>query len=169
MSNPEDAVLAAIDGLELDEVGQIVKWQLEEGMARGEHLLNPRPGYSSIGRPYSEAFPTSADPYSHRAMPAFQFGQRWRTWNEDWDLVSDTTERPTSWTEGHYVTVEREGVVRWSGRVSSGRPVRDVEFLRPVNVWANPWLPYQESFPTAVDPAEDMTRAVMPWYPEADQ
>lgn len=36
--NPEDAVIEAINGLENDEIGDIVRWQLEQGMARGDHI-----------------------------------------------------------------------------------------------------------------------------------
>lgn len=36
--NPEDAVIDAINGLERDEIGDTVRWQLEQGMARGDHI-----------------------------------------------------------------------------------------------------------------------------------
>lgn len=39
--NPEDAVIDAINGLEADEIGERVRWQLEQGMKRGDHLRDP--------------------------------------------------------------------------------------------------------------------------------
>ncbi|MGW4720485.1 hypothetical protein [Nocardia sp. NPDC004260] len=35
-ANPEQAVLDAIAGLEQDEIGELVRWQLEEGVRRGD-------------------------------------------------------------------------------------------------------------------------------------
>lgn len=37
-THPEQAVLDAIDGLEQDEIGELVRWQIEEGIRRGDHL-----------------------------------------------------------------------------------------------------------------------------------
>jgi len=39
--HPVDAVIDAINGLEADEIGERVRWQLEEGMRRGDHLRGP--------------------------------------------------------------------------------------------------------------------------------
>ncbi|WP_280505818.1 hypothetical protein [Nocardia farcinica] len=36
MTNPEDAVLAAIDELERDDIDRLVDWQIEQGYARGD-------------------------------------------------------------------------------------------------------------------------------------
>lgn len=47
-THPEQAVLDAIAGLEQDEIGELVRWQLEEGRKRGDHL------------------PLSEDPWSRR-------------------------------------------------------------------------------------------------------
>lgn len=41
MTHPEQTVLDAIAGLEADEIGERVRWQLEEGMKRGDHLPIP--------------------------------------------------------------------------------------------------------------------------------
>lgn len=40
MANPEDAVIHAIDGLERDEISELVDWQLEQGRRSGEYLLH---------------------------------------------------------------------------------------------------------------------------------
>lgn len=36
--NTEQRVLDAINGLEQDEIGELVRWQIEEGRKRGDHL-----------------------------------------------------------------------------------------------------------------------------------
>lgn len=41
---PEQSVLDAIAGLEQDEIGELVRWQLEEGRKRGDHL--PESGFT---------------------------------------------------------------------------------------------------------------------------
>ena len=47
-ANPTQAVIDAIDGLEHDEIGERVRWQLEEGVKRGDHLPELWPNTVSV-------------------------------------------------------------------------------------------------------------------------
>ncbi|MFI6368686.1 hypothetical protein ACIBG0_38890 [Nocardia sp. NPDC050630] len=152
MTNPEQAVIDAINGLERDEIGDIVRWQLEEGMRRGDHLRYPQYRQCHDRLAYLEEVIRSADPWSLRSEsvspePTDSPGSLWRTWDEDFNLVSESDERPTTWTEGHYVTVDRPYGYRQSWRVYGGRLVDDMQFLRATEVYSNPFLPPEFQFP----------------------
>jgi hypothetical protein len=88
-THPEQAVLDAIAGLEQDEIGELVRWQIEEGIRRGDGptssdsrtdtlagtiMGGPIAFYEGVSDQFSRRYHLPADFGEPSSMPSFQIG-----------------------------------------------------------------------------------------------
>jgi hypothetical protein len=147
MTNPEQSVIDAIDGLERDEIGELVDWQLEQGRRSGEYLPPTSGGLHGLfGRWSREPAPLWQVTVGASTPPPVPTA-RWRTWDENYNLIADDAERPTALTDGHHVTVDHPSGFRQSWRVSAGDLVSEIEYLYPIRTMSNPFLPADPNDP----------------------